>query len=130
MLAYLESAYSLICGTHRIWGYGSGRALAFLWSVYLINKVVIGGNLAFVMAWWEASESDSSMKISIICWMVWELFQGFVQEMVWGNGLKNIAGIGLGNSLGIAPENSSEKDSKNDSGNVLGNSLGHGLGNS
>ena len=30
LLAYLESAYSLICGTHRIWGYGSGEVLVFL----------------------------------------------------------------------------------------------------
>ena len=49
LLARLESAYSLIWGSHEIWGKGDGDTLALLWLVGLFNKTVIGGNLALGM---------------------------------------------------------------------------------
>ena len=56
----LESAYSLIWVSHKIWGKGGGDSLALLWQVGLFNKAVIGGNLAFGIGWWGANQSGSS----------------------------------------------------------------------
>ena len=59
----LESAYSLIWGSHDIWGKGGGDTLALLWWVGLFTKAVIGGNLAFGMGDWELTNQHPAQEI-------------------------------------------------------------------
>ena len=57
LLAPLESAYSLIWGSHKIWGKADWDTLDLLRWVGLFNRAVIGGNLAFGIGWWGANQS-------------------------------------------------------------------------
>ena len=94
----LESAYSLIWGSHEIWGKGGRGHL----GTFKISKVVIGRNSAFGMGHggltnqhpaWEIWQEILREMLWVILWeMLWEM----LQENVAGNVARNVAGQGGG----------------------------------